>query len=271
MCRWLAYAGPPIYLDSLILKPERSLVTQSHHASKGATAINADGFGIGWYGEKPEPGVYRDILPAWNDSNLKSMAAQVRSGLFFGHVRATTGTAVTKVNCHPFTHGRYLFMHNGAIGGFDRVRRSLMMAVAPELFPLLQGSTDSEIFFYLMLTNGLEDGPEKAFQATVAQVLQQMQGAGVDERFAMTAALSDGETIYALRYASDGAPPSLYYGIGPKPLGELGVSAQPTNNTCLIVSEPLDEMRDQWQKVPPQHMLISSVDGIGVFPFEPGT
>ncbi|MBT6093406.1 MAG: class II glutamine amidotransferase [Rhodospirillaceae bacterium] len=271
MCRWLAYAGPPIYLDSLILKPKRSLITQSRAAQQSLSSINADGFGIGWYGDKETPGVYRDILPAWNDTNLKSLAAQVRSGLFFGHVRATTGTPVIKVNCHPFTYGRYLFMHNGVIGGFSKVRRALTMAIAPELFPELQGTTDSEVFFLLLLTRGLENDPETAFAQTVALVETEMKAAGVTDHFAMTAAVSDGETIYALRYASDPYAPSLYYAIGVHPLDNLGVPAVEADQACLIVSEPLDEVEDQWHEVPPSHMLIAGSGGIGVFPFEPGT
>lgn len=269
MCRWLAYAGPPIYLESLILKPSHSLITQSRDAYESVSAINADGFGIGWYGEREEPGVYRDILPAWNDSNLKSLTAQIRSPLFFGHVRATTGTAVTRLNCHPFTHGRYLFMHNGVIGGFEHVRRALVMAIAPELFSLLQGTTDSEVFFYLLLTHGLETDPEAAFQRTVALVLAEMAAAGVTDHFAMTAALSDGETVLALRFASDERAPSLYYTIGVHPLGDLGVPVVDADQACLIVSEPLDDVTDSWREVPPGHMLIAGTGGCGVYPFMP--
>lgn len=271
MCRWLAYAGPPIFLDTLILKPKRSLITQSRAAYQSLSSINADGFGIGWYGEKETPGIYRDILPAWNDSNLQSMAAQIRSGLFFGHVRATTGTAVTKVNCHPFSHDRYLFMHNGVIGGFEKVRRELTFAIAPELFPYLKGTTDSEVFFLLLLTHGLVQDPEAAFSKTVSVVISAMECAGIDEHFAMTAAVSDGETITAIRYASDPHPPSLYYAIGVRPLDALGVPAVEADDACLIVSEPLDEDTDQWQEIPPAHMLIAGPGGIGVFPFDPGT
>ncbi len=268
MCRWLAYAGPPIYLESLILKPEHSLITQSRDAHQSVTHINADGFGIGWYGARPEPGVYRDILPAWNDANLRSLAAQITSPLFFGHVRATTGTAVTRLNCHPFSHNRYMFMHNGVIGGFDRVRRALIMAVAPELFPLIQGTTDSEVFFFLLLSNGLEDDPEGAFRRTVALVLAEMARAGVTERFAMTAALSDGESILALRFASAGIAPSLYYTIGVHPLDALGVKVVDADQACLIVSEPLDEVTESWQEVPPAHMLVAGTGGCAVIPFE---
>ncbi len=75
MCRWAAYIGQPIFLDEIISRPGHSLIHQSHCATECHSAINADGFGIAWYGARPEPGLYRDILPAWSDPNLKSLTA----------------------------------------------------------------------------------------------------------------------------------------------------------------------------------------------------
>ena len=92
MCRWLAYCGSPIHLDSLILELENSLINQSRHALQSAAVTNGDGFGIGWYGDRPEPGLFRDFQPAWNDENLRSISSQIRSGLFFAHVRSLDKT-----------------------------------------------------------------------------------------------------------------------------------------------------------------------------------
>ena len=115
MCRWLAYSGPPIFLEALVFEPENSLCSQSLQALESKSPTNGDGFGIGWYDHREEPGLFREVLPAWNDDNLRSLAAQIRSGLFFGHVRASTGTVTNRSNCHPFRHGRWMFMHNGMI------------------------------------------------------------------------------------------------------------------------------------------------------------
>ena len=79
MCRWLSYSGAPIFLEKLLFEPEFSLIAQSLHARKAVVATNGDGFGVGWYGERPIPGLYRDILPAWADPNLKSLAHQIRA------------------------------------------------------------------------------------------------------------------------------------------------------------------------------------------------
>ncbi len=269
MCRWLAYCGPPIYLESLLLKPEYSLIHQSRQALRSNSAINADGFGIGWYGGRPEPGLFRDTLPAWNDENLKSVSEQIRSPLFFGHVRASTGTATTRVNCHPFRHGRWLFMHNGLIGGFDRVRRTLTLAIDSVLYTCLQGTTDSETLFYLLLGNGLEQDPIAAFERTVGQVLAAMAEVGVEEPFKMTAAVSDGHAITALRYSNDNDAPSLFYGCGVSPHDESGTPVGAAGASILILSEPLDRREEQWIEVPECHVLVAGDGGIAVTPFTP--
>jgi len=144
------------------------------------------------------------------------------------------------------------------------------MAIRPDLYPLVQGTTDSELFFYLLLGNGLEADAEGAMRATVAQVLAAMAEAGIEDHFAMTAALSDGESVYAVRYANDDRSPSLFYSVGAQPLDELGVPVYDAGQACLIVSEPLDEIAESWHEVPPGHMLVAGTGGVAVAPFAPG-
>ena len=81
------------------------------------------------------------IEPAWNDRNLREIAGHVRSALVFAHIRASTGTPVQQTNCHPFRHGRWLWMHNGLIREFGTVKRDLAFAVDPSLYPEIEGST----------------------------------------------------------------------------------------------------------------------------------
>lgn len=102
-----AYIGSPIFLEDVISLPGHSLVRQSHGATRCHTPVNADGFGMAWYGERAEPGLYRDIMPAWSDCNLKSLTATLKSHLFLAHVRASTGTATSRNNCHPFAVGKW--------------------------------------------------------------------------------------------------------------------------------------------------------------------
>ncbi len=57
MCRWLAYSGPPIFLDTVLFKPENSLIRQSLQARESRSVTNGDGFGVGWYGHHDKPGL----------------------------------------------------------------------------------------------------------------------------------------------------------------------------------------------------------------------
>ena len=159
MCRWLAYSGSPIRLEELLLKRDRSLIDQSLHSRQGATTTNGDGFGVGWYDDSDTPRLYRSVHPAWNDRNLRELAAGISSHLFLAHIRASTGTAIQETNAHPFRYGRWLWMHNGLIREFPRLRRELVLAVDDSLFSSIEGTTDSETMFYLALTFGLESDP----------------------------------------------------------------------------------------------------------------
>ena len=113
MCRWLAYIGEPVQMDDLLLKPEHSMIDQSRHAKQSTYEINADGFGVGWYGEDGTPGVYHDIRPVWNDVNFRDIAAHIRSNLFLCHIRASSGAEVVRSN----------WKSNFDAGGLRRLRR----------------------------------------------------------------------------------------------------------------------------------------------------
>lgn len=247
MCRWMTYAGPAIYLEKLIYEPENSLVRQSLSARRARTPTNGDGSGIGWYAERNVPGLYRETRPAWNDPNLRSLAHQIRSRLFFAHVRASTGTAASIANCHSFAHRRWMFMHNGQIGGYERVRRALDARIPDDVYNARVGTTDSEAFFYLLFAHGLDSDPVGALAKTVALVVETMSQAGTDEPFRMTAALTDGETLYALRYSTDPDPPTLFYVREAEKL--------------IVVSEPLDADETNWAPVANGHVLVARNGG----------
>ena len=161
MCRWFVYRGAPLRTSELLLHPVHSIVAQSLSSPLGAEPVNGDGFGFGWYpasGDGP-PGVFRSIEPAWHDRNLRSLSEAIESPLFFCHVRAAAGPPIQQTNCHPFRYDGWLFMHNGGIADFARVKRELVLGVDPELYPLMLGTTDSEVLFHLALTLGLREDP----------------------------------------------------------------------------------------------------------------
>ncbi|MBX9590027.1 MAG: class II glutamine amidotransferase [Hyphomonadaceae bacterium] len=254
MCRWVAYLGEPIFLEEFVTTPQQSLIVQSRHSREAKSAVNGDGFGLGWYRDRQEPGLFRDVRPAWSDENLLSLAHQIRSRLFFAHVRASTGTATTRANCHPFRHGHWMFMHNGKIGGWDRLRRCIEAAIPDPLFQCRQGTTDSEVIFLLLLANGLQTDPRAACTATLRFIEGIMRDADEAEPLRVTAAISDGQQIYALRYASDAVPETLY------------VRSRQRGSGTLVVSEPLDDGRDDWEAVRPQSFVTLGPGGVSIEP-----
>ncbi|MFP6731921.1 MAG: class II glutamine amidotransferase [Alphaproteobacteria bacterium] len=269
MCRWLAYAGPPILLERLLFEAENSLIEQSLSSRMGRAVTNGDGFGIGWYGGRAIPGQYRDIFPAWNDANLRSLAEQIESPLFFAHVRASTGTSTARVNCHPFRHGPWLFMHNGQIGDYLKIRREIDHSIAPEFYPYREGSTDTEALFYLALAHGLATDPLAAITATIADVEGMMAAGDCTSAFRMTVAASDGTRIIAYRYSSDNDSPSLYTIRGKALAERIGgddLAKQTGGDAVLVLSEPLDEDTDDWTEVPDGHMLIAQDGNITLTP-----
>lgn len=257
MCRWAAYIGEPIFLEDIVSRPGHSLIRQSHCATQCSSAINADGFGIAWYGERAEPGLYRDILPAWSDPNLRAITAQVRSSLFLAHVRASTGTATSRNNCHPFAVGRWVFMHNGQIGGYEGFRRDADMMIPDSLYAHRKGATDSEALFLVALGEGLERDPQGALERATARLAALSRAKGTTPHVRLTAAFSDGRTLYAVRYASDEAAPSLWHRWSDSRGGRA------------VVSEPLEADETGWEVIPQGSFCIFRGSEVEIRPFAP--
>jgi glutamine amidotransferase len=272
MCRWLAYSGAPLFLEELIFKAKHSLAQQSRDSRLGELPMNGDGFGVGWYGRRGrKPAVFRDTRPAWNDQNLREISGQVESHLFLAHIRATTGTHVQQSNCHPFRHGEWLFMHNGLIRGYEKVRRQLAMAVDPSLYSNLAGTTDTEILFYLALTFGLEDDPKGAVSKMAGFVESICDRAGVDSPLMMTLGISDGERIYSVRYSSERESRTLFYSKDVDALRNLHPDADSfSDDARAIVSEPLSEI-DDWVPIDESTWIVVDHGAVELEPFEPIT
>jgi predicted glutamine amidotransferase len=275
MCRWLAYSGTPVLLEDLLYKPTHSLIDQSLHSRLGVETTNGDGFGVGWFGEGDTPAVFKSVEPAWNDRNLRELAGHVRSGLVFAHIRASTGTAVQQTNCHPFRHGRWLWMHNGSITRFQDVKRELMLAVDPSLYPNVDGSTDSETFFFLALTLGLEDDPPAAVERAVGVIERVGHDNGIDHPIQMTVATSDGHRLWGFRYSSEGNSRSLFYSTAVDTLREQypdnPMFQELSDETRIIVSEPLGDLAGAWNEVPESSYGVIQEGEDELHPFTPRT
>ena len=210
MCRWLAYQGESIYLDELVYQPEHSLIHQSLEARKAVTRVNADGFGLGWYTERGTPGQFHEVLPAWGDENLRSLTHHIRSHRFMAHVRSSTGTQVSRSNCHPFILDNWMFLHNGQIGEFERVKFDLERLLPESLYLQRQGTTDSELIFLLAMTNGLKDDPVNAITKTISTIESCLRSKDIKEPFKASICISDGQSFWVVRFSTDNEPPTIF-------------------------------------------------------------
>jgi glutamine amidotransferase len=273
MCRWLAYTGSPVLLTNVLYTPVHSLIDQSLHSKLGAETTNGDGFGIGWYDAAPAPGVFRSIEPAWNDQNLRELAGHVSSHLFFAHIRAAIGSPVQQTNCHPFRHGRWLWMHNGFIDGFATIKRDLVLAVDESLFPEIKGGTDTEVLFYLALTLGLQDDPPDAVAGAIGFVEACGRQRGVISPFQGTIATTDGESLWVFRYSSEGKSRSLFFSRDARTVKqqypERHALQQLSDDARFVVSEPIGDLPGAWVELPEASYGVVGTGDDRLLPFAP--
>ena len=243
MCRWIAYRGETIPLEDYVTAPAHSLVVQSQRALESTAATNGDGFGMGWYSEHPEPGLYREVRPAWSDENLRYLCRHIRSHLYFAHVRASTGTPTMRPNCHPFACGRWLFMHNGVIGNWSRLRRRVEALIPDAIYGSRIGTTDSEAVFLAILGAGGDRDPLGATARVLSTLTDMVSEKNYTEPLRFTAALANGHDLYAFRYSANDNANTLYY--------------RESAGNVVVVSEPLDSNRTHWKPVPAGHVVIA--------------
>ncbi len=287
MCRFVLYHGSEITISSLVTVPSNSLIHQSFDNQEREEPLNGDGFGIAWYAPEisDEPAVFRAVSPAWNDENLRHLARVTRSRSILAHVRAATrGLPVTRLNCHPFSWGPFAFMHNGFLGGFRRIRRSLLRLLSDDAFALIAGSSDSEHLFALFVDryreldgdgSGRVERMARALVAAIRQVEELRLEAGVRQTSQINVALSDGISAVATRFTSDQpeTAPSLYVQLGRRWECEgrscRMLDPDDSRGAVIISSERLCD-GPGWDRVPPNQLVMVGEDlAVGMLPIEP--
>ncbi len=266
MCRLAAYMGPEIFISSLVTEPKHSLIHQSYHAKERIEPLNGDGFGIGWYAPQfcDTPAMFKEVSPAWSNQNLRDIARVTKSSCIFAHVRAATiGGHLSRTNCHPFTWKNFIFMHNGTVFGFEKIRRSLRRQLSDEAYEMVKGSTDSEHIFGLFadrLTDFTEptlDNLAESLMGAIGDVEKLKGDAGIDTPSTLNLVLSDGGRMVATRYVSSGDDSnSLYFASAGQYSCIDGVCHMDAGEDAfLVVSEPLDGSKT-WQRVENNQMIL---------------
>ncbi len=262
MCRYLAYLGPPVTISELVYKPPNGLVHQASAAMRSLTRINADGFGVGWYAPEisPEPAVFKDTSPVWNNYNLGSIAGKIRSPAIVAHVRAANSyDPVHRENCHPFARGRLLWMHNGDIPGRARLTRQVAQTADDTLLAMIRGNTDTEMALTLFLTHLSDplagdldvDELAAAMRQTLAECVTLHRQAQEERPLELNFCVTDGRALVATRFALPGeASPTLHW-------RETGPHRD--GRSVLVASEPLSDAAG-WEEAAPAAMLLVRAD-----------
>ena len=240
MCRILGYLGPQISLDQLVLKPEHAMLVQSYKPKElDAAVLNGDGFGLGWHSEADSKAfVYRNVLPMWNDRSLGDLCRYIQARSFVVNLRRATAKMPLDIsNCQPFTYQDMLFVHNGLIENFfDTLHRPLREQLCDKAYKMIEGLTDSEHIFALLVHN-LETQPgidlAEALHQTIKKIAQMANAAGV--RVAANIILSTPRRLIALRYDNQQKAPSFY----------LLKNSKRFPDSIILTSEGLFE--DDWQ------------------------
>jgi len=259
MCRLLGYLGKPVLIETYLLHPNHSLITQSYQPKEmTAGLINADGFGVGWHGDLlgQPPYRYRNTLPIWSDPNLEELSRYITAGSFLAYIRsATVGQSLQLSNCQPFQDRQYLGIHNGFIENFRQtLYRPMREGLSDQRYHGIEGTTDSEHILALVYES-LAQNPQLTVLEAMAQTIDRIKvwATTYNVRVSLNLILSDGQCMIASRFAYPEPPPSLYW---------LLVN-QPTPGV-LVASEPLDadaQLRSQcgnhWQAIPANSLLTA--------------
>jgi glutamine amidotransferase len=297
MCRVLAYLGEPIALGHVLFETDSSLVRQSYSPRMMNTFLNLAGFGmVAWDPRSlraEEPFVYRTTtLPSF-DRNLRDLGRKLEPTCLIAHVRGVTygeREVVSPSNLHPFRFpcAKVALAHNGHLREFRRMRYDLVNHIRPELAEWIEGTTDSEWIYALVLSllddpYGLPDRGELAdATATALRLLREIRARhGIDTSSPVNLALTTGEALVATRFSFDyGWYPdedsmletdlpyvSLWYTAGGRYVDRDGEAAMVSGDvvrSLLLASEPLTVDTSTWLEVPEYSMLTAqrTTDGL---------
>ena len=208
MCRLFAFTS------RVSLKVQRSLV-KAENALQTQSREHPHGWGIAYYlTGQSVPHRLRSVESAFTDERFGRVSEFLTSNAVVAHVRKATVGELALENTHPFQYKGWIFCHNGTLFGFDQVAEQLHTRIAPRFLPLMEGQTDSETFFYLILTMLEELGvdleaPPTAFPAGLNTKLSELLGSlrdlceqtKADEREAMmNFVLTNGSLVLANRF-----------------------------------------------------------------------
>ena len=214
MCRVLAYIGPEIPLESLLLEPENSLINQSLDPELHPL-LQLAGWGFGAWSEhllKPEdPFLYHRPMAAFYDDNAKGIIPSLQGSTLLAHVRAASYDARTVLadeNCHPFSFEDtpWIIAQNGALPHWQILQRELLVHCEDRYLKQMKGTTDTEFLYVLLLSllkGNTDEDLKKGFEDLLKLVLQAMEKLDLFALTKLKIALVSQNRIIGVNYGCD--------------------------------------------------------------------
>ncbi len=290
MCRVIGYLGSTIPLSIVLYDSDSSLVRQAYSATM-SQHLNLAGCGVAAWKNgngRAEPLVYKDTALPMYDRNLRSVANTMESSCVIAHIRGANyfqpGAAdVSRANVHPFYYqgARLALAHNGGLKDFDKMKYDLVEHIGPALAMKIEGTTDSEWIYALVLSQ-LKPADEELTADDIAQavmralrILRQVRNKhDIHTASGVNVFISDGRSLVATRFTFDFgcyegliSPAemtyhSLWYTIG----RDYGVSdgewrmtgSVQDADSIIIASEPLTHDTSTWLEVPEYTLFTAS-------------
>ncbi|HET9552430.1 MAG TPA: class II glutamine amidotransferase [Anaeromyxobacteraceae bacterium] len=235
MCRLFGqHAHPDLDRSDALCSAHNALRFQSHK--------HPHGWGIAWYRDGAVE-VRRGLLPAHADDAFVAAGREARSQVVVAHVRDASVGPVATENTHPFVHGRWVFAHNGTVARYRRsepVRQAIEAEIDPGFRRLLEGDTDSERCFFLLLTRlAARTRLDRATLLEVDEALtevtrtvQRIADVPSAKPSALNFLVSDGRLLAARRlgrdlHVSTAAGPERAFVVASEPIGHGGWTAVP--------------------------------------------
>ncbi len=298
VCRVLAYLGDPVELDGPLFCAENSLIQQSV-AARLMSLLNIGGFGlVAWEAgsSHPErPYVYRTPNVPVFDRNLKALAEKVHATSVIAHVRGVIydpSETVGPQNLHPFRFpGAHVALaQNGDLFRFGEMRYDLVDIVGPELARCVEGTTDTEWVYALVLSRLCDPfGPATAEQMAAAaeeslRILGRVRSRHrIETQSPVNLVIGDGRSLVATRFCFDYGwyPDDGSFFAGEREfdfttlwfaVGERFSAVEDTwdirfgggRGAAVIASEPIGPTALGWLEVPEYSMLVVTRESDGV-------
>ena len=248
MCRLFGlYANKLVNVYFSFFEAERSFEDLSKK--------NPDGWGIAWF-DGFKWSLYKEMMPLYMSSRAKEHIKSIQGFIIISHVRYATHGEIKVENTHPWLYKGYVFAHNGSVD------RKSLLSLLTQNYKDLEGETDSEVFFHLIVQEAENSGD---FIEGVRRAIARINSNYIDYS-SLNFVASDGRKLYALRYAKRYFDYyTLYYLKRPREGLKIDKVSEKTaqlirmklaagEKAIIVASEKLTE--EEWEEIPNRHMLI---------------